>query len=78
MNININADWQVFRRIATALESFAADYKVVNAAALGAAELSKAVDEKVGKSYYQSDAAVYAAEQEAKLKERIKRGEFDE
>lgn len=78
MIFNLNFDPKVLHRIATALESFAADYHVVNASALEAAELSKAVDDRVGKSYYQSDAEVFKAEQEAKLKERLARGEFDE
>lgn len=78
MNININADWQVFKRIATALESFAADYKVVNASVLEAAKLSTTVDEKVGTSYYQSDRALWEREQEEKQKRALERGDYDE
>jgi hypothetical protein len=69
MTFNFNFDPSLIKRAVIALEQLAHAYAIVHAHELEAAELAKGVADKgVGRVFYQSDAELYRAEQEEKVR----------
>lgn len=76
MTINLNFSLKLALRAIRALEQLARDYRTVHQQELELAEtMNKPVDKSVGRTYYQSDRAIWEDEQKAKAERLLEYGE---
>lgn len=66
MELKFNISPKILVRLTRALESLAADYKIVHASEL---ERVKHLDTKAGRTYYQDDREIYKKELEEKQRQ---------
>ena len=75
MTINFNISPALFKRLVEAIESLATNYEKVHSLTLAAIDSVKSVDKSVGRTYYQSDAAIFEDELKEKQRKAIEYGD---